>query len=325
MVVIAVLATVAGMTAPGLGQARSPVTLKFGNVGMAATYYAPILFAEKKGFFQEEGIRNESAQLSDPDLVRAVASGAVPLGIPEVGSAITAIERGASVRVVAGITDRYPYDLMVQPKYNSFADLRGKTFSIWSTAPGVALTLMKRVLARGGLKEDEYRIIAGGNSAARYAALIAGQVDGTIITTPHNSMAKKAGFKSMGQLHAIPALFAGLVVNKAWAEQNRAVVVAWLRAAIRGFRYVSDPKNEPEVVRTLAQDLKADPEILADDYKLIYREAPYIVSWDLMPSQRSMQGVVEILVEIGLAKKGELLSKYFDLSYLSQALREVGR
>jgi ABC-type nitrate/sulfonate/bicarbonate transport system substrate-binding protein len=221
---------------------------------LESTYYAPAIIAEKKGYFQEEGIRSEQARLSDTDLVRAVAAGSLGFGIPEVSSGIIAKERGGDIVVVAGFTDRYPYDLMVKPQYNSISDLKGKTLSIWSTAPGVAITLMKRVLAQGGLKEGDYNIIGGGNSGARYAALTAGQIDGTIITTPHNTLAKKAGFKSLGQLHSIPALFAGVIANSAWAKQNDKLMVGWLKAVVRGFKYVADPKNEAEVVNLLVAE-----------------------------------------------------------------------
>lgn len=319
---------VAALAAPATvaqSQSRPLVTVQFANVGLESTYYSPFIFAEKKGFYEQEGIRNETPRLSDPDIVRAVASGAVSIGIPEAGAAMTAIEKGADIRVVAGVTDRYPYDLMVKKQYRSIADLKGKTLSIWSTAPGVALTLMKRVLTSGGLKEGDYSIIAGGNSTARYAALVAGQIDGTIVTTPQNSLAKKAGYPSLGQLHSIPALFAAVIVNRSWAEKNDKLLTAWLRATMRGFRYIASDRNEAEVVRTLATDFKADPEIIASDYKLLYRDETYIVSWDLLPSPRSMQGTIDILAEINLVAKGSPLSKFYDLKYVNQARRDIGQ
>lgn len=308
-----------------LGAARPAIVLKFATVGMQTTFYAPIIFAIKKGYFAQEGLSLEEPRLSDPDLVRAVAAGAVPFGIPEAGAAITATERGAAVVVVAGITDRYPYDLMVKPEYRTIADLKGKTLSIWSTAPGVALTLMKRVLAQGGLREGDYNIVAGGNSSVRYAALVAGRIDGTIITTPHNTLAKKAGFRSLAQLHSIPALFAALIANRNWVQRNEEVMVAWLRAAVRGYRYVTAERNRAEVITVLAEEFKADREVIEADYQQIYRDETYIVSHDLIPSYRSIQGVIEILKEINLVPMDATPAKYFDLRYINRAVREVGR
>jgi NitT/TauT family transport system substrate-binding protein len=317
------LALVVASMLAGTGGAQTLTTVRWGTVGLESTYYAPIILAEKKGYFAEEGIRNEQARLSDPDLVRAVAAGSIGFGVPEISSGVIAAERGGDISVIAGITDRYPYDLMVRPQYNSIADLKGKRLSIWSTAPGVALALMKRVLASGGLREEDYNIIGGGNSSARYAALTAGQIDGTIITTPHNTLAKKAGYKSLGQLHSIPALFAGVIANKNWARQNNQLMVRWLKASVKGFRYVADAKNQDEVVRVLAEELKADPDVVRADYRQLYHDQKFIVSWDLVPNERSMQTVLDILAEIKQIPAGQPLTKYYDLSYARRAVSEV--
>lgn len=315
-----VVAFLIALTLAGTGGAQNLTTLRWGNVGLESTYYAPLIMAERKGYFHEEGIRSEQLRLADTDLVRAVAAGSIGFGIPEVSSGIIAHERGAAeIRVIAGFTDRYPYDLMVKSQYNSIADLKGKTLSIWSTAPGVALTLMKRVLAQGGLKDGDYNIIGGGNSGARYAALTAGQIDGTIITTPHNTLAKKAGFKSLGQLHAIPALFAGVIANKTWTDRNERLMLGWLKASIRGFRYVADAKNQDEVVRALTEEFKADPEVIRGDYRQLYHDQKFIVSWDLIPNNRSMQTVLDVLAEINQIPPRQPLSKYYDLNLVRRA------
>jgi ABC-type nitrate/sulfonate/bicarbonate transport system substrate-binding protein len=316
-------AIVIALSVSGSGSTQSLTTVRWGTVGLESTYYAPAIIAEKKGYFQEEGIRSEQARLSDTDLVRAVAAGSLGFGIPEVSSGIIAKERGGDIVVVAGFTDRYPYDLMVKPQYNSISDLKGKTLSIWSTAPGVAITLMKRVLAQGGLKEGDYNIIGGGNSGARYAALTAGQIDGTIITTPHNTLAKKAGFKSLGQLHSIPALFAGVIANSAWAKQNDKLMVGWLKAVVRGFKYVADPKNEAEVVNLLVAEFKADPAVVRGDYRQLYHDQKFIVSWEMEPNPKSMQTVLDILAEIKQIPSGQSLSKYYDMSYVRRARSAV--
>jgi hypothetical protein len=43
------------------------------------------------------------------------------------------------------------------------------------------------------------------------------------------------------------------------------------------------------------------------------------------PSQRSMQGVVNILAGIGQIPQGSPTGWYFQLTYLNQALQELGR
>lgn len=68
-----------------------------------------------------------------------------------------------------------------------------------------------------------------------------------------------------------------------------------------------------------------DPAIVGTTYDQLYREQSYLVSWQLLPSQRSMQGVVDILASIGQIPKDAVTSRYFQLTYVTQALQELGR
>ena len=127
----------------------------------------------------------------------------------------------------------------------------------------------------------------------------------------------------MGQLHSIPALFAGVIANSAWAKQNDKLMVGWLKAMVRGFRYVADPKNEAEVVNLLVAEFKADPEVVRGDYRQLYHDQKFIVSWDMVPNERSMRTVLDILAEIKQIPSGQLLNKYYDLSYVRRARTAV--
>ncbi len=320
-----VAALICGIPGTVFPQAARP-TVRFGTVGLEATYYLPIIMALQKGYFEQQGIQTEAVQIGpDDNLVRAVAGGALPLGIPEVSIAVNGNAHGAPVTVIAGLLDRYPYDLTVKPAIKSYADLRGKTLAHWTVAPEVSTTLIRRLLESHGLKEGEYNIIAGGNMPTRYAALNRGAVDGAILTVPYNLVARKDGFTVLGGLYDIPAVFAGVIANSNWAAKNRPLVVAWLKAVILGFRYVTDPSHRDEVVKVMADRTKIDPAIVGTTYDQLYRTQSYLVSWQLLPSQRSMQGVVDILAGIGQIPKDSVTTRYFQLTYVTQALQELGR
>ena len=314
-----------GVVGLALPQTARPM-VRFGTVGLEATYYLPIIMAMQKGYFEQEGIQTEPVQIGpDDNLVRAVAAGALPIGIPEVSIAVNGNAHGAPVVVIAGVLDRYPYDLTVKPTIKSYADLRGKTLAHWTVAPEVSTTLIRRLLESHGLKEGDYNIIAGGNMPTRYAALSRGAVDGAILTVPYNLVARKDGFTILGGLYDIPAVFAGVITNSNWAAKNRPLAVAWLKGAILGFRYVVDPAHRDEVVKVMADRTKIDPAIVGTTYDQLYRRQSYLVSWEFLPSQRSMQGVVDILAGIKQIPASSTTGQYFQLTYLNQALQELGR
>ena len=64
-----------GVVGTVLPQAARPM-VRFGTVGLDATYYLPIIMAMQKGYFEQEGIQTEPVQIGpDDNLVRAVAAG----------------------------------------------------------------------------------------------------------------------------------------------------------------------------------------------------------------------------------------------------------
>jgi ABC-type nitrate/sulfonate/bicarbonate transport system substrate-binding protein len=325
-VLVLVVALVGGIAGSARPQGTRHV-VRFGVVGApSATYYAPFVVAQQKGFFLQEGVQvNQIVIGPDDNLVRAVAAGALDLGIPEVSIAINGAAHGAPVKVIASLTDRYPYDLFARPTVKSYADLRGKTIAHWTVAPQVSVALIRNLLAANGVKEGEYNLIAGGNQPARYAALSQGAVDAAILTAPFNLLARKNGFTVLGGLYDIPAVFAGIVANTTWAAAHVDTVNAVLKATILGFRYTINPANKAEIVKMLADAGKVDPAVVDPTYDQFYRNQTYLTSWDLAPSPRSMQGVLDILAGLGQVRKSTPPQTYFDLSYLNRALREVGR
>jgi NitT/TauT family transport system substrate-binding protein len=323
LLVAAMLAGVAGIASPQQTRYR----VRFGVVGTTAPmYYAPLVVAQQQGFFQQEGVQIDQTVIGpDDNLVRAVAGRALDMGIPEVSIAINGAAHGAPVKVVASLTDRYPYDLFAAKGITSYAGLRGKTISHWTVAPEVSVALIRRLLAAHGLQEGQYNLIAGGNLTARYAALSQGAVGGAILTAPYDLLARKNGFTDLGGLYEIPAVFAGVIANTGWAASHRDAVVAVLKAMILGFRYASNPAHKDEVVKMMADVGKVDPAVIAPTWDEFFRDQTYLTSWDLAPSQRSMQGVVDILAGLGQVPKGSNVLAYFDLSYLNQALAQVGK
>jgi ABC-type nitrate/sulfonate/bicarbonate transport system substrate-binding protein len=323
MMLAAVL--VAGLAGAAVPQTK--YTVRFGVVGVpSTTYYAPLVVAEQKGFFAQQGVQLQRTIIGpDDNLVRAAAGGALDLGIPEASIAINGNAHGAPVKVVACLTDRYPYNLFARPGIKSYADLKGKTVAHWTVAPEASVALIRRLMSSGGLKEGEYNLIAGGGLPARYAALSKGAVDAAILTAPFNLIARREGMTDLGGLFDIPAVFACVIDNTNWAARNRDATVATLKALIMGFRYTANTAHKDEVVKMLADLGHLDPAVVGQTYDQFYRTQTYLTSWDLAPSPRSMQGVVDILAGLGQVSKGADPQRYFDLSFLNTALAQVGK
>ena len=85
--------------------------------------------------------------------------------------------------------------LVVQPDIASYADLKGKTLSVDALTTGFAFVLRK-MLARSGLSEDDISFERAGGALQRFEALKAGKHAGTLLVTPFELIGKKQAFAS---------------------------------------------------------------------------------------------------------------------------------
>jgi len=84
----------------------------------------PTYAASDKGFFTREGIKTELVLIGSTDtLVQALIAGQLNVAIVDPSSAINAVERGASLKIVGGTVPIAAYTLVGCPKYKSVKEL----------------------------------------------------------------------------------------------------------------------------------------------------------------------------------------------------------
>ncbi len=106
-----------------------------------------------------------------------------------------------------------------------------------------------------------------GGAAARYAALISGSVDATILTLPYNLQAEKAGYKDLlwfGERLELP--LSGLAVRDETIQKNPKQVYGIIRAVFRAMAFAG--ANREETIQILINWLKLDREVAARSYEL---------------------------------------------------------
>ena len=103
---------------------------------------------------------------------------------------------GLPVKLVAVLLGRPDYFLTVKKDVKSVRDLKGKRIAIGSYGAAADLAL-RAVAKQDGLDPDRELIrLQMGGAAARYAALVSGSVDATILTLPYNLQAEKPATKT---------------------------------------------------------------------------------------------------------------------------------
>jgi NitT/TauT family transport system substrate-binding protein len=278
----------------------------------------PLEIAARKGFFRDEGFEVLTITMRTNIAVNALLTRNVDYATPST-SAIKAATANLPVKLIAVLLGRPDYFLTVKKEFRSVKDLKGKRIAIGSY--GAAADLALRTIAKqDGLDPDRDLVrLQMGGAAARYASLLAGSVDATILTLPYNLQAEKAGYKDLlwfGERLELP--LAGVATRDETMQKNPKQVFSMVRAVFRAMAFAA--ANREETTQILMNWLKLDREVAARSYDLGKR------SWSDggVVSDAAVQTLVDQSMLELKSKDAVPLDKVRNWSFAEQARRDMG-
>ncbi len=113
--------------------------------------------------------------------------------------------------------------------------------------------------ANGLDPEKDVELLFSGATSARLAALVAGAVDATMLSTPQSFQAVQNGYADLGPVAPFLGEFPMMIwhVNEDWAKAHEKELLAFIRAHNKAVRYMSDPAHRQEVSQMLADASKS--------------------------------------------------------------------
>lgn len=136
-------------------------------------------------------------------------------------------------------------------------------------------------------------------------------------------MAEEAGLSNLGMMgDYIPHMQVTIIAaNSEWAKANRPIVVRYLKALIRTFRWIYS--NKEEAIEATSGVAKVAKEFGARGYD-IYSS---IKIWpiDGSPTMDGMKVVLDSMREAKMLFSAHRPERYIDLSYLKEALTELAK
>ncbi len=113
----------------------------------------------------------------------------------------------------------------------------------------------------------------GGGQSERFAALKAGVVDAAIVSPPLNLAGRQLGFNEVIDLSdsGVPYAHQLIVATKDFLDRNPDLTMRTLRALIEGLSLWKDPAKKPQVLKSIGQYLRLDPEKQKDQLEETYR------------------------------------------------------
>jgi NitT/TauT family transport system substrate-binding protein len=219
---------------------KKPVSLNtvFGYVGSGANVDL-LKFSHEQNLFKKHGLDMAMLYYSEGvQSMQAISSGAVSAAAVPVTDVITAIAKGAPVKIIMVNVDRFDYLFMAKTGINHVADLKGKKIAV-SREGSVSDIGTRLFLREYGLDPDnDVQFLHLGKAASRTAALSSGSVDGAAVTSTFIPAAKKAGFKMLFDMSTMRAKFANrsVAANDRVIREQPQVVKAIIAGFVEGTR-----------------------------------------------------------------------------------------
>lgn len=206
--------------------------------------------------------------------------------------AVSANLRGGDVTVVAGGLNFIPDKLIVRPEITKPEDLAGKRLAI-SRFGSSSETSARLTLEKVGVKPESVSLIQLGGVSTRQVALMAGQVQATVLSDPQATAAVNAGMKLWVDLSdskwGLPRIcFNCFMAKRSYLEANKEAAVNFLKAVIEGLYQLK--RDKPLGVRLIKKYLRLSDEAASIGYDFyIGKHGDGMLS---LPERRGMEFII---------------------------------
>ncbi len=275
----------------------------------------PQLAAEREGFFAREGLAVDFHTIGySPDHSREMAAGVYDLSLSSIDKmiALNTLE-GADYVCVLQAEEGLGATIVGRAGLGSLEALRGARIA---SDNGTNLdSIRAKILMDAGIGQGGYETLSIGNSPRRKEALLAGQVDAAILTSPWREEAIAAGCVALAEARDfVPhwPLVCGWG-RRAWIEGKRGLVVRFIRALADAAAWALEPANREAALRLLMEAQKVTRARAEEAYALIVP--------GVRVNPKAVQAVIDLRVLMGAyPPPASPPEAFYDLSYWQEAM-----
>jgi NitT/TauT family transport system substrate-binding protein len=307
------VATTAGAAAQG------PLT----KVGVAYDGFsmtsAPLNYATQKGLFRQFGLDIAPVFVEGGStLTHAVVGRSVDIAQNGYTPAVAAAVQGADLVFIGGIANTLPFQLVVKSSIASAQELKGQAIAIsryGSSTDQAAEFALKHL----GLTRRDVKILQLGAPATRIAAVLSGQIAGTMEQYPDTAEIAKHGFHVLVDLTELAGDYpnTSYVTSRAYLKKNPDVIKRFLMAMATAIHeYKANPAEAVGLTQAFLgiKDV-ANATAAYEAYLKVYPDPPY-------PSPAGIALVLKELAAIEPKAKGFKPEQLIDSSALDALGRE---
>lgn len=294
----------------------SPIKVTLGSVSVSAANSA-IWAAEDGGYLKKYGLDAVVKNIGDStQAVPAMLSGEVPLNCGISGSAVVASSlQGGDVFFVGVTVNTFPSSLYVKQSVPSVAALKGGKIGV-SRLGSASDTGGRIALTKNGLDAKDFTFVQLGGLDQILAALIAGQIDGAVLSPPQTLLARSAGFKDIVDMSTLGVeyVYNGIATTRAFAKDNGPAIEGALKAIVEGVhRFKTDAAFGKSVVANRTK--LTDQGQVDETYRLFantyLKDRPFL-------TDASFKTVLDELAPVQPKAVGANTAPFYDNGYLKK-------
>ncbi len=254
----------AASAAPRAPPEKPKLTLAVG--GKSTLYYLPLLIAEQKGYFAEQGLQLDIADFAGgARALQALIGGSADVVSGAYEHTLQMLAKGQHIRafVLEGQAPQlvFGYSTKKIPNYRTLADLKGAKIGV--SAPGSSShMLVSHVLSAAGLAAGDYSIVGVGSGQQSVSAYTSGQIDATSTAEPIVSTIQKGGdfailadtrtLKGTQTVFGGPMPAACLYAPEAFVKSNPNTCIALATGILRALAWIRTA-GPSEIIKTVPE------------------------------------------------------------------------
>jgi ABC-type nitrate/sulfonate/bicarbonate transport system substrate-binding protein len=287
------------------------------SVAAVTGSYMDEFVAIEKGYHHEEGLTVEMIRAGGGIATQALMAGDLHFST-SAGSALSAMLRGAEIKVVYTNIDRPGYQLWSgQPEIKSLKDLIGKKIGVTSRGDTQELSV-RLLLRKHGIDANSVVYVAVGFGGTRLAALQAGTVQAVPLGAGDFAQLKQPKGHMLGDTEKeIRFAYVGLAVSSRLLARQPHLVERFLRSVIKGREYARRYRDQTISILGKYAQRKREFNEIDYDSTLPVLTAEGWVSDDILKEDVAMRAEL-----VGIPIPSDY-GKFFDYSVAKKIYREL--
>jgi ABC-type nitrate/sulfonate/bicarbonate transport system substrate-binding protein len=231
----------------------------------------PHLVAIREGYYEERGVTVEQQRIpSSAGLLRALRDGDLDVALTSPDNIANfrlnqAGDGPVDARIIAAVDQAGSISLTGRPGVEAPGQIRHGTAAVDARNSGFAFLLYELLQSRGLAPDIDYRVLEAGGTPSRFAALLAGSFEATILNAGFDVRAQaEGGSLLIPTVDVIPDYLSTVLAARGeYLDQAPGPVARFVAGFRQAMNYCLDPARHADCTDLVVSEWQVSPDVAA--------------------------------------------------------------